>query len=90
MELADPRLIAQLTETYNEKETRRSTRPRMTKNDDPAVYEAPRHRSRLCKCGKCSTCLDNARWERIFREKFADPTYYSRDMLIRFSSPLHM
>jgi len=25
----------------------------------------------------CRTCADNARWERIFQEKFADPNYYS-------------
>lgn len=30
-----------------------------------------------CQCGECKWCLDNARWERVFNEKFADPTYYS-------------
>ena len=30
-----------------------------------------------CRCGKCSACKDNARWERIFNEKFADPDYYT-------------
>lgn len=34
----------------------------------------PRH----CKCGTCYHCVENARWERIFVEKFADPDYYSR------------
>jgi hypothetical protein len=29
-----------------------------------------------CTCGVCHTCRDNDRWERIFQEKFADPTYY--------------
>ncbi len=33
---------------------------------------------RCCLKGDCPTCLDNARWERVFREKFADPFYYSR------------
>ena len=28
------------------------------------------------KCGKCAACLDDARWERIFQAKFADPFYY--------------
>jgi hypothetical protein len=34
-----------------------------------------------CRCGVCRSCLDNARWEKIFREKFADPGYY------RFRAP---
>jgi hypothetical protein len=29
-----------------------------------------------CKCGHCRWCLDNARWDRIFAERFDDPTYY--------------
>jgi hypothetical protein len=36
------------------------------------------HKSSRCLCGcTCRMCTDNARWERIFQEKFADPTYYS-------------
>lgn len=35
-------------------------------------------RRRPCQCGRCRACVDNARWERIFAEKFADPTYYNR------------
>jgi hypothetical protein len=31
-----------------------------------------------CRCGHCPPCLDNARWERIFTEKFLDPHYYLR------------
>jgi hypothetical protein len=30
-----------------------------------------------CRCGKCQQCADNARWERIFQEKFSDPDYYN-------------
>jgi hypothetical protein len=33
---------------------------------------------RRCQCGQCRGCLDNARWERIYNEKFADPNYYAR------------
>jgi hypothetical protein len=33
-------------------------------------------RGKCCKCGRCRRCLDNARWDRIFSEKFADPGYY--------------
>jgi len=32
---------------------------------------------RRCECGTCRLCLQNARWERIFQEKFADPFYYA-------------
>jgi hypothetical protein len=40
-----------------------------------------------CQCGRCQQCLDNARWERIFAEKFADPNYYTR-RVVRYTSPL--
>jgi hypothetical protein len=45
--------------------------------------------SRRCVCGSCYTCRENARWERIFQEKFADPTYYDR-RTVSFRSPLHI
>jgi hypothetical protein len=35
-------------------------------------------RRRHCQCGRCRACVENARWERIFAEKFADPNYYTR------------
>jgi hypothetical protein len=92
MELADPRLISQLTEAYNVNATRskRSLRPRMTTNR-PAPGERgyqPAGKSRRCSCGTCRACKENARWERIFAEKFADPAYYS-GLAIRHESPLH-
>jgi hypothetical protein len=40
-----------------------------------------------CRCGQCKWCLDNVRWERIFNEKFADPTYYGR-LTVRHTSAL--
>jgi len=49
---------------------------------------AVRRRRRSCRCGKCSSCKDNARWERIFQEKFADPEYYRQPLQIRYASPL--
>ncbi|HEX3747667.1 MAG TPA: hypothetical protein VHW09_27215 [Bryobacteraceae bacterium] len=85
MELADIRDIELLTETYKKK---RDPRPVMTKNAAPGRYEAPRHKSRRCECGTCGTCRDNARWERIFTEKFADPAYYG-GLAIRHESPIH-
>jgi hypothetical protein len=47
---------------------------------------ATKNRTR-CKCGQCRECLENARWERIFAQKFADPTYYVRRS-VRIASPL--
>jgi hypothetical protein len=38
---------------------------------------AGRTKRRSCTCGKCRTCIDNARWEAVFRQKFADPLYYT-------------
>jgi hypothetical protein len=46
-----------------------------------------RLRPQRCTCGKCALCAENARWERIFNEKFADPSYYS-GRGPQFSSPL--
>jgi hypothetical protein len=44
-------------------------------------------RKRRCQCGTCGECRENARWERIFSEKFADPSYYSL-RVPRAASPL--
>jgi hypothetical protein len=52
-----------------------------------AARPAKKDRTVRCKCGHCRQCLDNARWERIFVEKFADPTYYDR-RAVRIGSPL--
>jgi hypothetical protein len=38
------------------------------------------------ECGVCKWCQDNARWDRIFTEKFADPTYYSGPVVRHRSS----
>jgi hypothetical protein len=46
-----------------------------------------RNRKRRCQCGHCRECADNARWERIFAEKFADPDYYTRPV-VHAASPL--
>ena len=52
-----------------------------------AAKWASRDRKLRCKCGHCRQCLDDARWERIFAEKFADPEYYNRSVM-RMASPL--
>jgi hypothetical protein len=42
-----------------------------------------------CRCGRCRTCVDDARWERVFNEKFADPEYY-RPRLAAMGSSLNL
>lgn len=46
------------------------------RSKEAAATARPR-RERACGCGTCSWCRDNQRWERVYREKFADPTYYA-------------
>src|SRR5579862_418519 len=48
----------------------------------------PRRMSGRCQCGQCRNCLENARWERIFQEKFANSDYYHHDIRVRYASPL--
>jgi two-component system nitrate/nitrite response regulator NarL len=45
------------------------------------------YRDRVCSCGDCGRCKGNARWNRIFDEKFADPSYYGPKSF-RHNSPL--
>ncbi len=54
-----------------------SARPhKSNRRRDTPVVLTPVGKRRHCKCGTCDTCLDNARWDRVFREKFEDPDYY--------------
>jgi hypothetical protein len=73
MEMADPELIASLLEA-TPKSRKGTTRRRAPAN----ISFAPVRKVRRCQCGICSKCVENARWEKIFNEKFADPYYYSR------------
>lgn len=80
MELCDSNLLNQLLIPV--KPSRRSS-PRMTRRGpSETVYEAPVAKGirRRCHCGVCPRCQEDARWERIFQEKFADPYYYSRPL----------
>jgi hypothetical protein len=45
----------------------------------PGTHRSARStgRRRLCRCGICKACRENARWERIYNEKFADLGYYN-------------
>jgi len=53
----------------------------------PARMARPNKVVRCLRGCTCRTCSDNARWERIFQEKFADPDYYS-DPITRNGSSL--
>jgi hypothetical protein len=68
----------------------RSPRMPRFRADSRPVFQLPENKSqgRRCRCGNCALCKEDARWERIFREKFADPEYYSRRS-IRYESPLN-
>ena len=54
----------------------------------PKRLVKPRRVSGRCTCGQCRTCLENARWERIFQEKFANSDYYNHEIRIHYASPL--
>jgi hypothetical protein len=58
---------------------------------DPVPQARPaksRRASGRCHCGQCRNCQENARWERIFQEKFANSDYYHHDIRVRYASPL--
>ena len=68
MELADPKTIASLVSSRNPIQT-----PDARKTGTIKRSQSMRH---TCTCGTCNTCVDNAKWERIYREKFEDTAYY--------------
>jgi hypothetical protein len=82
MELTNPEVIAQLL--AEQQRTPRRARP--TPQPSPMAESRPQIRQR-CQCGVCAGCRENARWDRIFKEKFADPDYYS-GVAVKFSSSL--
>jgi hypothetical protein len=63
-----------------------TTEVRQSRGARYAARPARRQRMR-CNCGHCRQCQDDARWNRIFAEKFADPAYYTR-RVIHTASPL--
>jgi hypothetical protein len=84
--LESPAVLAQLLLEWPSSAPRRAGR--LAVQSQPEEIERPHpYHSRVCTCGSCGRCLDNARWNRIFDEKFADPSYYSR-MHIRHRSSL--
>ena len=80
MELTSPESIRGLLAAFGD-----PTRVRRTSAMD--VPRPRKGRRMICRCGQCRPCLDDARWDRVFTEKFADPSYYTR-RVIHTSSPL--
>lgn len=78
VELSDSKEIAALLAAQKQ-----AQRPPSTQRVRLSARAARRHR---CYCGACSTCLENARWEKIFNEKFADPNYYKTQPVRHTSS----
>jgi hypothetical protein len=77
MELSSPEVIAQLLAFQKTPEPGRRARAYMPGRDKiESIGKRPARKAGRCRCGQCRQCLDNARWERIFNEKFADPYYY--------------
>jgi hypothetical protein len=66
VELASPELIGSLKARL-----RVTNAPPLRR--DLAVRSSITHPKRHCRCGQCPICLENARWDQIFAEKFADP-----------------
>ena len=70
MELADSITVASLIAVR-----RPLISGKVSRNSSPRG-DARLNRRRICQCGSCHTCLENAKWDRIFSEKFEDPDYY--------------
>lgn len=74
MQLGAFQTIQDLLASISQPERSARNRPPAAANPKPVrAYKVP-----LCpRACTCRICSDNARWERIFQEKFADPSYYS-------------
>jgi hypothetical protein len=68
MQIETQETIAAMLQQMQE---RRPKRPGAVTTTQPRTRAAGR-----CACRNCKVCEDNARWERVFNEKFADPDYY--------------
>jgi hypothetical protein len=92
MELTDSATVHAFI-AANQPRRRRRASPRMPvlRPTERAPYCAPAAKSngkRNCRCGLCGDCIENARWERVFQAKFADPNYYG-GLRMRNESPLN-
>jgi hypothetical protein len=88
MELADPRMIEELMASHLRVSSARPLRKKRCVPAPEANLAASRcPKAKRCRCGVCPRCLEDARWDRIFNEKFADPNYY-RNRPSQFGSSL--
>ena len=77
MELADPRMLEELMATHARiSGARQPRRKRSVPPAAPGMSATHGPRVKRCRCGVCTRCMEEARWERIFNERFADPDYY--------------
>jgi len=90
MELSDEKVLESLLSVWaQDQRVKRLGRSGLPKPIPELPATGPRIKSvrRSCKCTVCPRCLENARWERIFKEKFEDPDYYLRRS-VTLESPL--
>lgn len=76
MELADPRMIEELMAAHDRVSCARQARRKRSTLPDGSMAAARCPKVKRCRCGTCPRCREEARWERIFNERFADPDYY--------------
>ena len=76
MELADPRMIEELMAAHTRISGIRHARRRRPVLPEGTIAATRCPRVKRCRCGACPRCAEEARWERIFNERFADPDYY--------------
>lgn len=89
MTLSKDSVLQSLLAECNAPARRKTTeRVRVPSAPQALIYQTPIATIRVCRCGTCCSCRDNARWERIFETKFADPDYYKRKLRIQRGSPL--
>jgi hypothetical protein len=74
MELSDTNLIALILGPQRSP-TRRG---RAMRGMERVPEKRAARKTPWCLCGSCARCIDHAKWERIFAEKFEDPDYYKR------------
>jgi len=82
MELSSPDLIRSLVVAL-----KKSGQILETPRESASTARSGAESRRRCQCGRCRSCVDDARWERIFAEKFVDPNYYGR-VVVKAESPL--
>jgi len=87
VELASQDLISALLREAARSRPARSPRGGAQMDGAQPQRRTSERRRPRCHCGHCRQCQDDARWERIFAEKFADPEYYTRRH-VRCTSPL--